>query len=34
MDSDATAGKLDFLFHEADAERAAGSLHDWPAEKQ
>jgi hypothetical protein len=34
MDSDAAAGKLDFLFHEADADRAAGSLHDWPAEKQ
>ena len=34
MDSDAAAGKLDFLFHEADTERTAGSLHDWPAEKQ
>ena len=28
MDSDATVGKLDFLFDEAAAERQAGSLHD------
>jgi hypothetical protein len=34
MDTDAAAGKLDFLFNEADAERTAGSLHDWPADKQ
>jgi len=34
MDSDAAAGKLDFLFNEADAERAAGALHDWPSDKQ
>ena len=34
MDNDAAAGKLDFLFNEAAAERAAGSLHDWPADKQ
>jgi hypothetical protein len=34
MDSDAVAGKLDFLFNEAAAERAAGSLHDWPADKK
>jgi hypothetical protein len=33
IDSDAAAGKLDFLFNEAEAERAAGSLHDWPADK-
>jgi hypothetical protein len=34
MDTDAAAGKLDFLFNVADAERAAGSLHDWPGEKK
>ena len=34
MDKDAGAGKLDFLFNEADSERAAGSLHDWPADKK
>jgi hypothetical protein len=34
MDGDAAAGKLDFLFNEADSERAAGSLHDWPSDKQ
>ncbi|MBU6411093.1 MAG: hypothetical protein KGR98_11965 [Verrucomicrobia bacterium] len=30
MQRDADAGKLDFLFDEAEAERAAGSLRDWP----
>jgi hypothetical protein len=34
MDNDAGAGKLDFLFNEADSERAAGSLHDWPADEK
>jgi hypothetical protein len=34
MDTDASAGKLDFLFNEADAERQAGSLKDWPADKE
>jgi hypothetical protein len=34
MDSDATVGKLDFLFDEAAAERQAGSLHDWPSDKK
>ena len=33
MDEDAAAGKLDFLFDEADKERATGKLHDWPEEK-
>jgi hypothetical protein len=33
MDDDAAAGKLDFLFDEADREGAKGQLHDWP-EKQ
>lgn len=30
LDRDATAGKLDFLFDEAEAERCAGQLRDWP----
>jgi hypothetical protein len=33
MDEDAAASKLDFLFDEADKERAAGKLRDWPEEK-
>ena len=31
MSADADSGKLDFLFEEAAAERAAGKLKDWPA---
>lgn len=34
MEGDAAAGKLDFLFSEADAEREAGMLRDWPSEKE
>ena len=34
MDQDAAAGRLDFLFEEAEAERAAGQLHDWPPAKR
>jgi hypothetical protein len=34
MDGDAAAGRLDFLYNEADAERATGLLHDWPADKK
>jgi hypothetical protein len=30
MGRDDDAGKLDFLFEEAEAERSAGQLHDWP----
>ena len=30
MEADAAAGKLDFLFEEAAAERAKGKLKDWP----
>ena len=30
MAKDANAGKLDFLFEEAETERIAGQLHDWP----
>jgi hypothetical protein len=33
MDDDAVAGKLEFLFDEADREGAKGQLHNWP-EKQ
>jgi hypothetical protein len=29
MEADAAAGKLDFLFEEAEAERAKGKLKDW-----
>jgi len=32
MNSDAAAGRLDFLFNEADSERRAGALRSWPAE--
>ena len=31
MDADASSGKLDFLFEEAETERAKGSLRDWPS---
>jgi hypothetical protein len=31
MHADAESGKLDFLFEEAEAERAAGKLKDWPS---
>jgi hypothetical protein len=30
IQDDAAGGKLDFLFDEADRERAAGQLRDWP----
>jgi hypothetical protein len=32
MERDAAKGRLDFLFNEADAEREAGQLRDWPKE--
>jgi len=31
MEADAAAGKLDFLFEEAKAQRAQGKLKDWPS---
>jgi hypothetical protein len=34
LERDAASGKLDFLFDEADTERQAGQLHDWPSDKQ
>ena len=33
MDEDAASGKLDFLFEEADRERAKDKLRDWPADR-
>jgi len=30
MDEDAAAGRLDFLFEEAEADRKSGKLRDWP----
>jgi hypothetical protein len=30
MDEDSSSGRLDFLFEEADAESAQGSLREWP----
>jgi len=30
IEEDASAGKLDFLFEEAEKARAAGTLRDWP----
>jgi hypothetical protein len=30
MDEDAAAGRLDFLFEEAEAGRKSGKLRDWP----
>jgi hypothetical protein len=33
MEQDAASGKLDFLFQEADDQREADKLRDWPEEK-
>jgi len=33
MDRDSAAGKLDFLFEEAESQSAQGLLHDWPPRK-
>ncbi len=33
MDEDFASGKLDFLFEEAEREREAGELRDWPAKQ-
>ena len=30
IEQDAASGKLDFLFDEAERERGAGKLRDWP----
>ena len=31
MDADSAAGKLDFLFDEAESEAAKGLLREWPS---
>jgi hypothetical protein len=33
MDGDSAAGKLDFLFDEAESDSAKGLLRDWPPSK-
>ena len=33
IEDDAASGKLDFLFAEAERERTAGELRDWPEKK-
>ena len=33
LDADSSAGKLDFLFDEAESESARGLLREWPSEK-
>jgi hypothetical protein len=33
MEQDAASGKLDFLFQEADDERQAGKLRNWPEDE-
>jgi hypothetical protein len=33
MDEDSSAGRLDFLFEEAETESAQGLLRQWPREK-
>jgi hypothetical protein len=33
LEADATSGKLDFLFEDAETERRSGKLKDWPPKK-
>jgi len=33
IEQDAASGNLDFLFQEADHERRAGKLRDWPEDE-
>ena len=33
MDADSLAGRLDFLFDEAESESAKGLLRDWPSQE-
>ena len=33
LDADSAAGKLDFLFEEADSEAAKGLLREWPSQE-
>ena len=34
MAEDSAAGRLDYLFDEAQAERSAGTLRDWPPDRK
>jgi hypothetical protein len=34
IESDSEAGRLDFLFDEADAERQSNTLRDWPPDRK
>ena len=34
IEEDAAAGRLDFLYEEAEAERKAGLLRDWPGPQE
>jgi hypothetical protein len=33
LDADSSAGKLDFLFDEAESESAKGLLREWPSQE-
>jgi hypothetical protein len=33
LDADSSAGKLDFLFDEAESESAEGLLREWPSQE-
>jgi hypothetical protein len=33
LDADSSAGKLDFLFDEAESESATGLLREWPSQE-
>jgi hypothetical protein len=33
LDADSSAGKLDFLFDEAESEAAKGDLREWPSQE-
>ena len=33
MDADSSAGKLDFVFNEAESESVHGHLREWPLQK-
>ena len=33
VDEDSASGKLEFLFEEAECERATGELRDWPTKQ-
>jgi hypothetical protein len=34
IEEDAAAGRLDFLYEEAEADRKAGRLRDWPGRQE